>query len=119
MRLKSDWSKVNSLKLAKRVLAYFKQFKIRILLSLVALGVVAAMSGAAAFLVKPALDDIFINQDKRALLIIPILLGHCFRPERHFSVHSGIPDDLLRDQGPGPAQGRTLSEDDRPAPEIL
>jgi ATP-binding cassette, subfamily B, bacterial MsbA len=78
MRLKSDWSKVNSLKLAKRVLAYFKQFKIRILLSLVALGVVAAMSGAAAFLVKPALDDIFINQDKRALLIIPILLVTVF-----------------------------------------
>ncbi|WP_028575698.1 ABC transporter ATP-binding protein [Desulfonatronovibrio hydrogenovorans] len=74
MRLKSDWSNINSWELAKRTLAYFKQYKLLILVSLLSLGVVAATSGAAAFLVKPALDDIFINKDQRALLLIPILL---------------------------------------------
>ncbi len=74
MELKSDWSKVDSWKLARRSLSYFSQYKIRIAVSLLALAVVAASSGAAAFLVKPALDDIFINKDQRALLIIPMLL---------------------------------------------
>ncbi|RQD56881.1 MAG: ATP-binding cassette domain-containing protein [Desulfonatronovibrio sp. MSAO_Bac4] len=74
MRLKSEWSNVDSWKLAKRTLAYFKQFKVRILVSLMSLGFVAAASGAAAFLVKPALDDIFIDKDQGALLLIPLLL---------------------------------------------
>ncbi|WP_045211930.1 ABC transporter ATP-binding protein [Desulfonatronovibrio magnus] len=74
MQLKSDWSKVDSWRLSKRTLAYFKQFKVRIIISLFALGIVAAMSGAAAFLVKPALDDIFINKDQQALVLIPLLL---------------------------------------------
>lgn len=74
MLLKSDWSNVDSWKLAKRTLVYFKQFKVRIFISILALGVVAAASGATAFLVKPALDDIFINKDQRALVIVPLLL---------------------------------------------
>ncbi|MFO7728238.1 MAG: ABC transporter transmembrane domain-containing protein [Desulfonatronovibrio sp.] len=74
MKLKSDWSNVNSWQLAKRILGYFKQFKVRIVISIAALGVVAASTAASAFLVKPALDDIFINKDQRALLIIPVLL---------------------------------------------
>ncbi|MFW6036531.1 MAG: ABC transporter ATP-binding protein [Desulfonatronovibrio sp.] len=74
MRLKSDWSNVDSWKLAKRTLVYFKQFKVRIFISILALGIVAAASGATAFLVKPALDDIFINKDQRALVIVPLLL---------------------------------------------
>ncbi|MFW6005703.1 MAG: ABC transporter ATP-binding protein, partial [Desulfonatronovibrionaceae bacterium] len=74
MRLKSDWSKTDSWKLAKRTLGYFKKFKFRIVVSVLSLGVVAASSGAAAFLVKPALDDIFINKDRQALMVIPVLL---------------------------------------------
>jgi subfamily B ATP-binding cassette protein MsbA len=36
--------------------------------------VVAAMEGAIAWLVKPAMDDIFIRRDQAMLLLIPLLL---------------------------------------------
>jgi len=48
-------------------------FGVLVLGSLLAL-VVAAMEGAIAWLVKPALDDIFIRRDERMLKIIPLLL---------------------------------------------
>ncbi len=60
--------------LAKRCLAYFLPYKVLIALSLLSLGAVAACTAAAAFLVKPALDDVFIAQDERALQVIPVLL---------------------------------------------
>jgi len=74
MKLQSDWSNVNSLKLLKRCLSYFKPYKWRIAISIISMSIVAACSAAAAFLVKPALDDIFIKKDKQALMYIPILL---------------------------------------------
>ena len=36
--------------------------------------VVAAMEGAIAWLVKPAMDDIFIRRDATMLRVIPLLL---------------------------------------------
>ncbi len=60
--------------LAKRCLGYFIPYKIYILVSLVSLLAVSGATAAAAFLVKPALDDIFIAQDERALMVIPFLL---------------------------------------------
>jgi subfamily B ATP-binding cassette protein MsbA len=55
------------------MLSYFKAFKVRIALSMLAMILVAAGEGATAFLVKPAMDEIFINKDKTALIFIPIL----------------------------------------------
>ena len=60
--------------LVKRCLGYFLPYKVLIALSLLSLGAVAACTAAAAFLVKPALDDVFIAQDERALQVIPVLL---------------------------------------------
>jgi len=60
--------------LAKRCLGYFLPYKVLIAFSLLSLGAVAACTAAAAFLVKPALDDVFIAQDERALQVIPVLL---------------------------------------------
>ena len=60
--------------LAKRCLGYFLPYKTYIILSFISLGIVSASTAAAAFLVKPALDDVFIAQDERALMLIPFLL---------------------------------------------
>jgi subfamily B ATP-binding cassette protein MsbA len=58
----------------RRLLPFMRPyFGILVLGSLLAL-VVAAMEGAIAWLVKPALDDIFIRRDQRMLTIIPLLL---------------------------------------------
>ncbi len=59
--------------LIKKVLAYFKPYKIRIGIAILAMIVVAIGEGATAYLVKPAMDEIFINKDRTALLYIPIL----------------------------------------------
>ncbi|MGX9365633.1 lipid A export permease/ATP-binding protein MsbA [Desulfoplanes sp. PS50] len=74
MKLESTWKKVDSLRLLKRSMSYFTPYKIRITLSVISMAVVAACSGAAAFLVKPALDNIFIDKDEKSLVFIPVVL---------------------------------------------
>ncbi|MCG8530809.1 MAG: ATP-binding cassette domain-containing protein [Desulfovibrionales bacterium] len=61
----------NSLQLLKRTMRYFAPYKASILLSVIAMAVVAGTTGASAYLIKPALDDIFINKDTEYLLLIP------------------------------------------------
>ncbi|OBQ45837.1 ABC transporter ATP-binding protein [Halodesulfovibrio spirochaetisodalis] len=61
----------NSVKLLKRTLKYFAPYKMSILISLIAMAVVAATTGASAYLIKPALDDIFINKNSEYLMLIP------------------------------------------------
>ena len=58
----------------KRCLQYFRPYLFRIILSMVSMGVVAACTGAAAYLVQPALDEIFINKNQQALMVIPLLV---------------------------------------------
>lgn len=74
MKLKSDIKDVNSLKLLKRCISYFWPYKFRIFISIISMAIVAGCSAVAAFLVKPALDDIFIKKDKQALVLIPVAL---------------------------------------------
>lgn len=59
--------------LVKRMLSYFKPLKVRVAFAMLAMLLVAAGEGATAFLVKPAMDEIFINKDKNALVFIPML----------------------------------------------
>ncbi|SIN78517.1 ABC transporter ATP-binding protein [Halodesulfovibrio marinisediminis] len=61
----------NSGKLLKRTLKYFAPYKASIIISIIAMAVVAATTGASAYLIKPALDDIFINKNTDYLMIIP------------------------------------------------
>ena len=58
--------------LLSRCAVYFKPYTPRILLAVFAMSMVALAEGAAAFLVKPALDDIFIEKDTFALFVLPI-----------------------------------------------
>lgn len=74
MKLKTKWSKADNWGLAKRTLRYFKEYKFRIIISFFALALVSASTAGTAFLVQPAIDDIFINKDKTALAYIPFLV---------------------------------------------
>jgi len=60
--------------LLRRTLGYFWPFRLYIAVAMAALGVVAVCTAGAAYLVQPALDEIFINKDKNALMFIPVLL---------------------------------------------
>ncbi len=73
-KLKYEKPQGGSWELAKRCLGYFWDYKLRILIALISLGFVAASSAALAFLVEPALDDIFVAQDEDALRLIPFLM---------------------------------------------
>jgi subfamily B ATP-binding cassette protein MsbA len=63
-----------SIYLAKRVARYFFVYKYRISISFISLAIVSACTAGTAFLVKPALDNIFIEKDETSLLFIPIIL---------------------------------------------
>ncbi len=59
-------------RLALRMLRYFFPYKWAMAAALIASGVVSATTAGTAWLIKPALDDIFIRQDQSALVYIPL-----------------------------------------------
>ena len=76
----------NSLYYLKRSSRYFKPYTRRIIFSILSMVAVAASTGAVAFLVQPALDEIFINKDKQALMTIPFLVVLVFAVKGFFEV---------------------------------
>lgn len=60
-----------TLRLIRRILVYFKPYKVQIAGAVAGMLLAAAATAATAYLVQPALDDIFIKKDHTALLIIP------------------------------------------------
>ena len=63
---------VKSLALFKRSLSYFAPYKVHIFFATLFMIFAGLCDAGIAWLVKPAMDDIFINKDKEALLLIPI-----------------------------------------------
>ena len=59
-------------RLALRVFRYFLPYKWAMLVALLASGLVSATTAGTAWLIKPALDDIFIRQDATALVYVPL-----------------------------------------------
>jgi subfamily B ATP-binding cassette protein MsbA len=59
--------------LYRRLLAYLRPHVPALLIGTVLAVIVAAMEGSIAWLVKPAMDDVFIRRDERMLKIIPLL----------------------------------------------
>ena len=57
-----------------RLVRYFKPYRLRLGAAFVCSGLVAAFSGAYAWLVKPVLDEIFINKNESLLLALPLAL---------------------------------------------
>lgn len=60
----------------KRIFTYFLPYKWNLLISAIAMIVVSVTTAGTAYLIKPALDDIFINKDTQSLYYIP--LGYAF-----------------------------------------
>ncbi|MDF2754557.1 MAG: msbA [Nitrospira sp.] len=57
-----------------RLVRYLKPYRLRLGAAFVCSGLVAAFSGAYAWLVKPVLDEIFINKNESLLLALPLAL---------------------------------------------
>lgn len=57
-----------------RLLRYLRPHKVRLTAAFVCSGLVAAFSAAYAWLVKPVLDEIFINKNETLLLALPLAL---------------------------------------------
>lgn len=57
-----------------RLLGYLKPYRMRLASAVVCSGLVAALSAAYAWLVRPVLDGIFISKDETLLLILPLAL---------------------------------------------
>jgi subfamily B ATP-binding cassette protein MsbA len=58
----------------RRLLNYIKPLWLPLLLSIVFMVIYSLLTSAVAFLVKPALDDIFLKQDKAMLNLLPLAL---------------------------------------------
>ncbi len=58
--------------LLKRCLRYFLPYKLRIIIAFVSMVAAGLCDAGIAWLIKPALDDIFINKKQDALLLIPL-----------------------------------------------
>ncbi len=58
-------------RLFRRIFSYFASYKLYMAVAVVGMLAVAACTSAAAYLVKPALDDIFIRKDSTMLLWVP------------------------------------------------
>jgi ATP-binding cassette, subfamily B, bacterial MsbA len=71
-------SNKNTFYLFKRSLGYFYPFKTLIFFAFCGLAIVALCTAGAAYLVQPALDEIFINKDATALMFVPLLLVGVF-----------------------------------------
>jgi ATP-binding cassette, subfamily B, bacterial MsbA len=57
-----------------RLVRYLRPYRVRLIAAFLCSGLVAAFSGAYAWLVKPVLDEIFINKNEALLLALPLAL---------------------------------------------
>jgi len=59
--------------LLRRCFGYFRPYLWRVLVATVSAALVSSSSGGVAYLVKPAIDDIFVRKDMGALKWVPLL----------------------------------------------
>ncbi|MEK7294246.1 MAG: ABC transporter permease, partial [Nitrospirota bacterium] len=60
------------MKLWMRLFRYLFHYRVRLIASFACSGLVAALTGAYAWLVQPVLDDIFIRKDEMLLTVLPL-----------------------------------------------
>lgn len=60
--------------LFRRLLQLIKPYWIKLALAMVCMVFVSLLTAAQAFLVKPALDDIFLKKDERILILLPLAI---------------------------------------------
>ncbi len=80
----------------RRMLAYVRPYVGKLLLAALFMVLFSALQGATAFLVKPALDDIFIKKDMVSLKLIPLLVfavyllkGFCEFAQQYLMSYAG------------------------------
>ena len=66
------FDKAQSAKLLKRSIGYFKPYKLYLVLAILAMLITSLTNAGTAWLVKPALDDIFIKKDASSLILVPV-----------------------------------------------
>ena len=103
------------LRLALRVFRYFLPYKWAMVVALLASAVVSGTTAGTAWLIKPALDDIFIRQDGTALLYVPL----AFIPERCRALPAKLVYALQRAARAGNHAAGTVPENHHPAPAFL
>ena len=62
----------------KRLLEYLKPYSLKLMLALFCMSGVAIMTASLAYLVKPALDEIFFERNKEMLLMIPVVVASVY-----------------------------------------
>jgi len=73
--LKSEMdTKKNPAQLYRRLLELIKPYWVKLALAMACMVFVSLLTAAQAYLVKPALDDIFIRQDTKKLFLLPIAI---------------------------------------------
>ncbi len=86
----------------RRMLTYVRPYVPRLGLAMVFMILASSFQGAVAFLVKPALDDIFINKDATRLALIPFLVLAVYLLKGFFEfaqsyLMSGVGQRVIRD----------------------
>lgn len=62
----------------RRLISYIKENKLRLVCAMLCMMVVAASQAASAYLMKPVLDEVFVNKSSQALKLIPIAIIFIF-----------------------------------------
>lgn len=66
------------MKVYRRLLEYLKPYTLKLILALICMSGVALLTASLAYLVKPALDDIFFEKNKEMLFMIPIVVASVY-----------------------------------------
>ncbi|MGE5753173.1 MAG: ABC transporter transmembrane domain-containing protein, partial [Deltaproteobacteria bacterium] len=86
----------------RRMLEYVRPYTGRLVLAMAFMVCVSAFHGSIAFLVKPALDDVFIKKDASRLALIPLLVLCVYLAKAVFEfsqayLMSGVGQRVIRD----------------------
>ncbi|TLY16660.1 MAG: lipid A export permease/ATP-binding protein MsbA [Nitrospirae bacterium] len=65
---------MSSMKQFLRLIRYLIPYRFRLIAALLCSAMVAGLSGAYAWLVRPVLDGIFISKDERLLIVLPLAI---------------------------------------------
>ena len=92
----------------RRMLGYARPYVGRLALAMVFMLFVSALNGSVAFLVKPALDDIFIRKDESRLLWIPLAVLTVYLHYLRIQERAGSPVGANVDAAAYRASHRTM-----------
>jgi len=71
---KNKKRRTDSSKIYRRILALVKLQWLRLLVAMLCMMLVASLTAATAYLVKPVLDEIFFNKNVRMLKLLPLAI---------------------------------------------